>query len=317
MNMLTAPNPDLAVTHNEQQQITSSMFRYLTACRLDQHQQPIPNSSLMDVIFESLDVSYPHKWRSAYPTAIDRDLWSKVWAERFAIERIDNDRIKLALNQVGKIQSGFVPTLDEFVRASRPVIDYAAAYAFCLFQWRKRHVLKTKDDWASHNLAYVKDRALFAASVEMQDCMDGQKEYSKVKQQWMLVLDEKLACSDLPAVPPVEIPKPQLSISPQARREAEQPVLGTAKATIPAATDAELALMLHTVRQLYQSLRRAFVDISPNDPLLKKWVANGDAERVHRRAQYVATAPNSRLMRFTWYTPEQMGLVDRQQGATA
>lgn len=312
MNAQVNTTAALAITQDEQAKITQSVYHYLTKLHQDSQNNPIPNSSLMDLVFEQLDVSYPHKWRSAYPAVADREMWLTVWAERFALERIDNDRIKLALNQVERIKTGFVPTLDEFVRASRPVVDHAAAYAYALRQWKKRFDLKTKDDWDAHNLAYVKGRALWAAACDMQDAMDAQKEYNKIKLNWILVLDEMLARDDLPPVPPMERPKVTLTMSAEAKREYAQPIIGLSQPKCPDATEGELELMLHTVRQLYRSLRRAFVDIAPDDALLKAWIVAGDADTVIRRALSVATMPNSRLMRFMWYTPQQMGLVRQE-----
>lgn len=306
---MTSHQAELIPSDDKGQQITTRLFDYLTACQTSPQGVAIPHSSLMDMVFESLDVSYPHKWRSAYPTIDDRDLWAMVWAERFAFERIDNERIKLALQQVGKIQTGFVPTLDEFVRASRPIIDYAAAHAFASRQWRRRHILGGTDNWDSHNVPNVSARAMFAAAVELQQSMTDQREYFQVKQQWMLALDEALASPNLSPIPPV-VRKPRaLTISPAARAEAEKIIQGSPSPTIPDPTEGELVLMLSTVRQLWRNLRRAFVDIAHDDPLLKKWVSDGKADLIYRRAQCAATNPNSRLMRFTWYTPEQMGLT--------
>lgn len=298
------------------QKITQSVYRALTIPRATNADgEPIPNSSIMDLLFDMLDAAYPLKWRGAYPTVEDRDMWLGVWAERFANERIDQARIKLAMSQIGMVQTGFVPTLEEFVKASRPVIDYEKSYAFCLFQWRKRYVLKTRDNWASHNIANVKDRQLFAAACEMQASMDAATEYRTVKQQWMLVLDEMVARDDLPPVPPVEIPAPKLTISPEAKAEAEKPIIGAREANIPFADQGQLALMLNSTRELYKALRRSYVDIAHDDPLLEQWVASRMAERVLRQAQSAATCPNSRLMRYMWYTPQQMRLHGANGGA--
>ncbi len=187
----TAPvgNPEVAKAKNQ-------VYVHLLANR------DAPNSSPMDAVFESLDVMYPHQWRAAYPTMADRQIWATVWAERFADEMLTADQIKLALRQIDKVATrGFIPSLADFIRATKPLLNYEGAYNLALRQWIERYTPSGKEEWSNPKLAPITDRIIFAAVSLMQPEVEAGTPYAKIKNRWNDLIDELLETPDLPAIP--------------------------------------------------------------------------------------------------------------------
>lgn len=83
--------------------------------------------SLIDHLFNRLDGTYPHKWRSNFPTEKAIANWRETWADAFVEERVTPQEIKDGLTACRRMYD-WPPSLAEFIKACRPSIDPLVAY---------------------------------------------------------------------------------------------------------------------------------------------------------------------------------------------
>lgn len=76
--------------------------------------------SLMDHLFNKLDVMYPIRWKSAYSSEIMVQNWRQTWAEAFDRKRITPEQIKTGLEECEELYK-WPPSLPEFLAACRTV----------------------------------------------------------------------------------------------------------------------------------------------------------------------------------------------------
>lgn len=102
--------------------------------------------SMMDRLFNRMDGSYPHKWRSAFANQQAIQNWRDAWAEAFDEESLNPAEIKAGIVACRKLYD-WPPSLPEFLKACRPSIDCERAFIEAVEQMRKR--ASGSDSWSS------------------------------------------------------------------------------------------------------------------------------------------------------------------------
>ena len=100
----------------------------------------------MDHLFNKLDGAYPNRWRAAFPNEQAIANWRDSWAEAFEEDGVTTQMISDALRMCRKTYD-WPPSLTEFLKASKPVIDVDAALYEAIDQMRAR--AHGKDQWSN------------------------------------------------------------------------------------------------------------------------------------------------------------------------
>jgi len=157
--------------------------------------KPMPDGlrplSIMDRLFNKLDGNYPHKWRSAFTSEQAIQNWRESWAEAFIEEALTPHEIKAGIVACRKIYD-WPPSLTEFIRACRPTLSHEQAHAEAVKQMRLRE--EGQDHWSSP--------AIYWAAVKIGAFDLFNVPYAVIKQRWQRALDEAMARTDLPEIPP-------------------------------------------------------------------------------------------------------------------
>jgi hypothetical protein len=100
----------------------------------------------MDHLFNKLDGAYPNRWRAAFPNEHAIANWRDSWAEAFEEDGVTTQMISDALRVCRKTYD-WPPSLTEFLKACKPVIDVDAALYEAIDQMRAR--AHGKDQWSN------------------------------------------------------------------------------------------------------------------------------------------------------------------------
>ena len=155
---------------------------------------PALGISLMDHLFNRMDGSYPHKWRSAFANAQAIQNWRESWAEGFTEEGMTMDEIKAGIVTCRKLYD-WPPSLPEFLKACRPAIDSERAFIEAVEQMRLRD--DGKDCWSSP--------VVYWAAVSLGNDLRN-NHYGAITKRWAAALDfagKRIKSGELPnEVPP-------------------------------------------------------------------------------------------------------------------
>jgi len=133
--------------------------------------------TMMDRLFNRMDGSYPHKWRSAFANAQAIQNWREAWAEAFDEEVLTLDEIRAGIVTCRKLYD-WPPSLPEFLKACRPAIDAERAFIEATEQMRLRDA--GKDCWSSP--------VVYWAAVSLgQDLRNNH--YGAISKRWAAALD--------------------------------------------------------------------------------------------------------------------------------
>ncbi|HXA48560.1 MAG TPA: replication protein P [Burkholderiaceae bacterium] len=83
--------------------------------------------STIDHLFNRLDGTYPHKWRSAYPTNKAINNWAESWVEAFEDEGISPEDVKRGL-KVCRSRYDWPPSCAEFIKACKMIVEPLVGY---------------------------------------------------------------------------------------------------------------------------------------------------------------------------------------------
>ncbi len=150
--------------------------------------------TMMDRLFNRLDGSYPHKWRSAFANAQAIQNWREAWAEAFDEEGLTLDEVKAGIVTCRKLYD-WPPSLPEFLKACRPAIDPERAFIEATEQMRLRDA--GKDRWSSPVVYWA------AASIG-QDLRNFP--YQAISKRWAAALDfaeKRIRSGELPNEVPI------------------------------------------------------------------------------------------------------------------
>ncbi|MFM0662973.1 replication protein P [Paraburkholderia sediminicola] len=112
--------------------------------------------SLLDHLYNRLDGIYPTRWKAQFPNERAIENWREAWAEAFEEERIDTRMVSDALRMCRKTHD-WPPSLAEFLKACKPIINVDAALHEAVNQMHARQLCK--DQWS--------DPAIFWAAVKV------------------------------------------------------------------------------------------------------------------------------------------------------
>lgn len=150
--------------------------------------------SLMDRLFNRLDGSYPHKWRSAFANEQAIQNWREAWAEAFDEEGLTPDEVKAGIVTCRKLYD-WPPSLPEFLKACRPAIDPERAFIEATEQMRMRDA--GKDRWSSP--------VVYWAAVSLGNDLRN-NHYGAISKRWVAALDfaeKRMRSGELPNEVPV------------------------------------------------------------------------------------------------------------------
>lgn len=166
--------------------------------------------SMMDRLFNRMDGSYPHKWRSAFANAQAIQNWREAWAEAFDEEGLTPEEIKAGIVTCRKLYD-WPPSLPEFLKACRPALDCERAFIEAVEQMRLRE--SGKDVWSSP--------VVFWAAVSIGSDLRNHP-YQAISKRWAAAIDtarEKIKRGELPNEVPARLealPAPgRQSVSPE------------------------------------------------------------------------------------------------------
>lgn len=166
--------------------------------------------ALIDHLFNRLDGAYPNRWRAAFPNDRAIQNWRETWSDAFNEEGITPSEIKSALSNCRKMYE-WPPSLTEFIKACRPVIDPSVAYheAVAGVQARERGEL---GKWSCP--------AVYWASVKIGAHDLKNMSFSAIKTRWEAAFRDALINGNSDPVPmPVKaLPAPE----PLSREEASK-----------------------------------------------------------------------------------------------
>jgi len=148
------------------------------------------STTLIDQLFNRMDGMYPNRWRSAFADTNAIRNWREAWADALADERITPQQVADAVRACRR-KYDWPPSLTEFLKLCSPPVDHEAAFREAVEQMRMRE--NGADKWSSP--------AVYWAAVEFGTWELRQATWALAKARWSRVLDEKLAATDLPAVP--------------------------------------------------------------------------------------------------------------------
>lgn len=150
--------------------------------------------SMMDRLFNRMDGSYPHKWRSAFANAQAIQNWREAWAEAFDEEGLAPEEVKAGIVTCRK-QYDWPPSLPEFLKACRPSVDPERAFHEAVEQMRLRDA--GKDVWSSPVVYW----AACSLGVDLRN-----NHYGAISKRWAAALDwagKRIKSGELPnEVPP-------------------------------------------------------------------------------------------------------------------
>ena len=185
---------------------TQHSSAWLTARQWPDSVKPL---SMMDRLFNRMDGSYPHKWRSAFANAQAIQNWREAWAEAFDEEGLTPEEVKAGIVTCRKLYD-WPPSLPEFLKACRPAIDPERAFHEAVEQMRLRDV--SKDAWSSP--------VVFWAAVQLGSDLRNNP-YPSISKRWAAALDtaaKKIKLRELPN----EVP-PRLDALPAPGRQSVDP----------------------------------------------------------------------------------------------
>jgi len=151
---------------------------------------------MMDRLFNRLDGSYPHKFRSAFANAQAIQNWREAWAEAFDEERLTLAEVKTGIVTCRKLYD-WPPSLPEFLKACRPSIDAERAFFEAVEQMRLREF--GKDAWSS--------AAVYWAAVSLGADLRNHP-YQSISKRWAASLDmagKKIKSGELPNEVPARL----------------------------------------------------------------------------------------------------------------
>ena len=157
--------------------------------------------SLMQILFNRLDGAYPERWRKGFPTEKSVENWSEVWAEAFVEDRITPLEVKVGLVNIRR-HCAWPPSLQEFLAACRPTLDYEAAFHEALKEMRKRHDPQYSDTGRLMNPEKWSNPAIFWAAYRCWPDLNNSP-YQYLQKRWKAALDAAIADDRAPAVPMV------------------------------------------------------------------------------------------------------------------
>lgn len=146
---------------------------------------------LLKFLMVTYGQKFTDQWRGVTPGEM-RTVWS------IALGGYTNDEVQRGLKAC--MTHIWPPTLPEFLLWCRPSIDYEIAFVEAVKQMRNRDA--GNDTWSQP--------AVYWAAVEFGAWDLRQASWDRVKVRWTRILEEQLAKSNLPPVPPrmVALPAP-------------------------------------------------------------------------------------------------------------
>lgn len=152
--------------------------------------------SMMDRLFNRLDGSYPHKFRSAFANAQAIQNWREAWAEAFDEEGLTLAEVKVGIVTCRKLYD-WPPSLPEFLKACRPSMDVERAFFEAVEQMHRRE--SGKDAWSS--------TALYWAAVSLGADLRNYP-YQSISKRWSAALEmaaKKIKSGELPNEVPARL----------------------------------------------------------------------------------------------------------------
>ena len=150
--------------------------------------------TMMDRLFNRMDGSYPHKWRSAFANQQAIQNWREAWSAKFDSAGLTPAEVAYGIERCTDLYD-WPPSLPEFLKACRPAIDPERAYHEANEQMRLRE--DGKDRWSSP--------MVYWAAVSLGNDLRN-NHYGAISKRWAAALDaarNKIKSGELPnEVPP-------------------------------------------------------------------------------------------------------------------
>ena len=153
--------------------------------------------SLMDRLFNRLDGTYPHKFRSAFANSQAIQNWRDAWADKFLKLRLTPAEVSVGMDRCSDTYD-WPPSLPEFIKLCRPMLDPELAFCEAVEQMRLR--ADDKDVWSSP--------VIYWAAAAVGDYTLFNRPYADQSKSWGAALvkaDEQIRAGVLPDSVPVRL----------------------------------------------------------------------------------------------------------------
>lgn len=155
--------------------------------------------SLMDHLFSRMNGTYPNKWRANFRDSQAIEDWKVSWAEAFDEDGITPNDIAVGIKNCRRLYD-WPPSLPEFLRACRPMLDPETAFHEAV----KGLVARRKGETGQWSHPAIYHAAVAAGQHDMLNST-----YGAMKVRWGHALAEQLEKTDWAPIPEAHISLPE------------------------------------------------------------------------------------------------------------
>lgn len=155
--------------------------------------------SLMDHLYNRMDGMYPNRWRANFTGENAIQAWRNTWSEAFDEDSITLEEIRAGIKNCRRMFD-WPPSLTEFMRACRPMLDPEVAFHEAVKGLTARRKGE-RGDWSHPAIYYA---SIAVGQHDIMNCA-----YATMKGRWEKALAAQLAQAEWAPIPEASIALPE------------------------------------------------------------------------------------------------------------